>query len=1038
MRLRRLEIQAVGPFAGRHVVDLEVLSASGLFLLEGPTGAGKSTLIDAIVFALYGKVASEATSDDRVRSAFAADDVETVVDLVFEVPGGVYRVRRTPAHTRAKRRGEGTTTAPATGRLWRLSPDDDLSGSLDALGVPLSNRLDEIGAEITRIVGLDRAQFVQTVVLPQGEFARFLKANPEDRRGLLQRIFGTGVYERLQERLVALRQEASRAVDEARGGLDAALARFAGAARVESVEAPLEEVSALVRAQVAALVEESDALGARGAVATSAAAAARGRLDDAMRLDAVHRRRDALLSEQRALAAGRDSHEVGVARLERARAAREVQGVLAGLDEARTAWVAATKDLAARRDGAPDDLAAVVPDVASAADPAVPSPVAPGDLTSSAEPGPSSSTLASGSRVRDGRDRLEAARRDATETAATLVRAVRLEAGLTAQRQGVRTAAAGLEDLAREVVTHREWLAGRPAQRTELVTHLDAARSAAARVPAATVAHDEAVRLAGLLRDREAMDAPLARASSRVIAARRVADEALAHEVDLRQRRLDGWAGQLAADLHDGDPCPVCGSADHPGPAVRDTDPVDQAAIDAAAQARADAESALLACSKDLATLTEREAGLAAALGGASARQIADDLERTGLALTECTTAAAPLLTLETAVEQFDSATAARQEQLTAAQVAAAEAESTLEALRAALAEAEVEVVAAHDGYPTVVAREQALRERAATAADLLDALTACRAAALDLTRRAAQAATTVAECGFAGEAEAREALLPALVLAELERAVSAYATAVARVEAALAEPELAELAPLADDALDSARSAEQSARAQADDLRARCASAAQVAASAADAAESVIAAAATLTDRLEAQRPVARMAALASGTGADNARSLSLATYVLVRRFEDVVAAANARLVTMSDGRYELVRSDEKEDVRTRSTGLAMRVLDHRTERPRDPRTLSGGETFYVSLCLALGLADVVTAEAGGVELGTLFVDEGFGSLDPRVLDQVLAELGRLRAGGRAVGVVSHVDTLKQAIADRIEVRPQADGSSTLTVRAG
>ena len=114
------------------------------------------------------------------------------------------------------------------------------------------------------------------------------------------------------------------------------------------------------------------------------------------------------------------------------------------------------------------------------------------------------------------------------------------------------------------------------------------------------------------------------------------------------------------------------------------------------------------------------------------------------------------------------------------------------------------------------------------------------------------------------------------------------------------------------------------------------------------------------------------------------------------------------------------------------------MRVIDHRTAQPRDPRTLSGGETFYVSLCLALGMADVVTAEAGGIDLGTLFVDEGFGSLDPHTLDAVLAELGRLRAGGRVVGVVSHVEALKQSIADRIEIRPTPQGPSTLTVRAG
>ncbi|NKY40291.1 SbcC/MukB-like Walker B domain-containing protein, partial [Cellulomonas septica] len=199
-----------------------------------------------------------------------------------------------------------------------------------------------------------------------------------------------------------------------------------------------------------------------------------------------------------------------------------------------------------------------------------------------------------------------------------------------------------------------------------------------------------------------------------------------------------------------------------------------------------------------------------------------------------------------------------------------------------------------------------------------------------------------------------------------------------------------------------------------------------------------VVAAARVLVERGADHAPIARLAAVAGGTGGDNAHALSLATYVLTRRFEEVVAAANDRLLGMSDGRYELVRSDVKEDVSTRRTGLSMRVVDHRTGHPRDPRTLSGGETFYVSLCLALGLADVVSAEAGGIDLGTLFVDEGFGTLDPHTLDQVLAELGRLRAGGRVVGVVSHVETLKQAIPDRIEVRPTPHGPSTLTVRAG
>ncbi len=187
-----------------------------------------------------------------------------------------------------------------------------------------------------------------------------------------------------------------------------------------------------------------------------------------------------------------------------------------------------------------------------------------------------------------------------------------------------------------------------------------------------------------------------------------------------------------------------------------------------------------------------------------------------------------------------------------------------------------------------------------------------------------------------------------------------------------------------------------------------------------------------------DALAPVIRMANLASAATADNSAALTLSTYVLARRFDDVLAAANDRLRQMSSGRYEVQRSTEKESRGGRRLGLSLRIVDHTTETAREPATLSGGETFYVSLCLALGLADVVTAESGGIDLGTLFVDEGFGSLDPATLDLVMAELGKLRAGGRTVGVVSHVEAMKSAIADRISVRRTSDGSSRITVLAG
>src|SRR5665647_580443 len=242
MHLHRLTLQAIGPFPGRHTIDFAALSASGLFLLEGPTGSGKSTIIDAIVFALYGKVASREASEERLRSGHAGPETETFVDLVFEGGSGIFRVLSTPAYAPPKRHGTGTTQQPATAKLWRLtSPDAEQDGDL------IATRLEEVGGELHRIIGLDRAQFVQTVVLPQGEFASFLRANPEDRRGLLQKVFGTEVYDQVEQRLAGMRAEANRTLAAARDGVGLAVEHFLGAT------GPVAEAADAVRASVAEL-----------------------------------------------------------------------------------------------------------------------------------------------------------------------------------------------------------------------------------------------------------------------------------------------------------------------------------------------------------------------------------------------------------------------------------------------------------------------------------------------------------------------------------------------------------------------------------------------------------------------------------------------------------------------------------------------------------------------------------------------------------------------------------------------------------------
>lgn len=1023
MQLRTLTLQAIGPFSGRHTIDFAQLGAGGLFLLEGPTGAGKSTVIDAVVFALYGKVASEQASDDRLRSTSAGPDTESLVDLVFEVPSGVFRVRRTPQFERTKRRGEGTTTQHATVRVWRNLPADTPTSAtpdeLDAYGDELTTRPDEAGDAIKRVVGLDRLQFVQTVVLPQGEFAAFLRARPEDRRILLQRIFGTQVYDQIAARLVDLRKAAAAGVDAARVALGEALSHAAGAARLS------DEAAAALRAEVSAAAETGESpgdvamavgsavAGRTAELASSAAAAveqaraadearaqARTALDAATALAALVERRDRLRAQRAALGLRADEAADRRARLVRARDAAPLRALLAAGTAAQSALDAATKALDALLDAAPDGL---VP-AAGAADGAL-------------------------------RTHVGQVGREAATTAASLARLVATEAALPAREREVADATGAVESLRAELAQAEAWLAGRPAERARLDADLAQARSHAARL----AEHRAVVVFASeLLAVHDELDQARARLTADEAArqqAARVLARAVSHLDDLRATRARGLAGELAADLAPGIPCPVCGSPDHPVPARLAPDHVSAADVAAAELERTAAETAERAVAQRADQVAGRVEELARRVGDEGREAVAARLADATAAVTACEEASAREHELVARIEGFEEATRARTESRGELAARLAGDERDLAAARRAAAEAAAEVAGARDGHPSVAARERALLALSQSADELLAALLDRDAAARDLAARAADLNDAVAAAGFGSSDEAAEALLDVGALAALQDAVATFDAEVARVEAGLAEEPIAALADDLVVDLPAAAAAEAGARAAAE-ASGGAALVAQEAAAAAEASgAAVVERARALAAASADAGPVTRLAGLAAGA----AGGLTLGTFVLMRRFEDVVAAANRRLLVMSDGRYSLVRSDEKEDGGGRRTGLAMRVVDHlQGDALREPKTLSGGETFYVSLCLALGLADVVTAEAGGIDLGTLFVDEGFGSLDPEVLDQVLAELGRLRAGGRVVGVVSHVEALKQSIADRIEVRPRADGTSTLAVRAG
>ena len=1044
MRLHRLTMTAVGPYAGTETIDFDRFAASGLFLLTGPTGSGKTTIIDAIVFALYGDVAdADDSSKDRIRSRLAGPETQTVVELVFSTSAGAYRVRRTPAYRRPKRRGTGTTPERASLKVWRLTGPDGRSAD-DAVLRP-----DEAGPELARAVGLSRSQFTQTVVLPQGKFARFLRASSDERHLLLRDVFGTRVYDDLQKELADRARGAKRAAESARADVrsaaEALIALLSGADGADGAPDPADRLRLVTAAAevdadaVEAVLDEARAgLDARLARTEADLAQARERrsrataaLEEAKDLAARLARREDLMEAGRRLEDGAAQAREDVDRLDAAQRAARVAGVEALARRSALGARAALEDLA--REGAGDDEGeGARAEMAGALDRldldhlGAAAPQA--DPTAAPPPVPPLSSMAA--LLEDLRARAKAAR----ERAAALAPLEELEQGLGARRTELDERRAQETEMHDLVVRDEEALAALPQDEDRLRTGLAAAQRASSRLPALELAHERAAarleaheRLTEVAERLEAAAGAVEQARTGALAARDRAHR-------LRRQWIGATAAGLVGELVEGEPCPVCGSPEHPAPAEAGAEAVPRADVEQAEDEARRAEALLQEAVLDAERLrTERDAAADRAGKGTRA-EAAREVESAAAALKAARDEAAAeerldaeLVELDRRSDELSERLAGRREALAglrassqtlderlradAARIESARGDAgTVAELRAghsARADADERLAdltaGARDAVPSAIAAAGALAD-ALRAEDFADAGALARAgldpgAREDLARRVQEAAV---------EAERVRRGLAEEAVAALTGEESAD------VEAAEADGEAAEAAWR--DAVE----ARGSLRARRDAVEASC-----------RALSRAVTALGAATGDAAA---LVEVSALASGSGS-NRRAIPLASWVLLERFAEVLVFANQRLEHMSGGRYALVRvDDEKQAARRRGLGLG--VVDRLGgEATRDPRTLSGGETFYVSLALALALADVVTTESGGIAMETLFVDEGFGSLDPEALQDVLAELSRLRAGGRTVGIVSHVEELRRQIPDQIRVGRDDRGSRLRTI---
>lgn len=1011
MQLRRLRLSGIGPFAQQLEVDFDVLGESGLFLLEGPTGAGKSILIDAVVFALYGKTASDQVSEERLRSHHAEATAASWVDVVFEVDQGIYRVHRTPAYVRPKARGTGTTRQNASARLVRITTPDDFDS-----GEVVSTSAQEVGSEITALIGLNRAQFAQTVVLPQGEFAAFLRARAEERRDVLESIFRTGLYEDVTTELVEARKAAQQQRSQMVEKISRAAALFVSVTTFDG-ESP----------EGFDQTDDPDALAARADEVLNQCHndvtelhelrnACQQHYDDArLRQQREHNlaeamdRRIHLLDRKSVLADHQEHIDAQSDTVRWARKAATVQGALQAQDRARQNLDQANSAVDNARCLSGYDAAEHTEEYVQQAMT---------ELIGQRNQLEQLQLLLSTLVDRDEQQRKLAAAIDATEE----------------RRQSLASA-----------------VNAAPARMQQLDAAISAAQQAQIALPSAEQASARAEKTVEMFRRHDELTSLRAEHQQALDAATARSEAAINHTARLRHLRNRGMAGELATHLGAGAACPVCGATEHPAPAQLSDEHPTQADIDTAEQQQATAAAGVDQSRRrvdhvdaELATLQptigELEATEAHADAEAAAAHVAQLRERAQHA----ETALAERHQLDVQAQHDADAMVETREEL-----ARLRHEHETAAIDLARDRSRIDAAVAPEALSTgdhhCIGQREARLTEAINATDiqrgrvetLLDAIRNVDSATAQAHQCDRDVHNALGDSHFATIAQARQASLPETEIDRLETLITEHQNNKAAIAEGLAEPAIAALTGTEQPDIESAAQNVSQTAQRLQNVQERLSAAEHIVSRADSAYRELVDAIAAGSQVVKDTAAVVRTANIAAASDSVNAKKITLGSYVLLRRFEDVINAANARLTPMSAGRYQLIRTDELESRGARRAGLGLRVMDHVTGTEREPRTLSGGQTFYTSLSLALGLADVVMGETGGIRLGTLFIDEGFGTLDAETLDTVMAELGRLSSGGRLVGVVSHVSELKQRISDQVSVRTNKDGSSRIAVNS-
>ncbi|EMK5584454.1 SMC family ATPase [Vibrio parahaemolyticus] len=1011
MKPIKLTMQAFGPFAKTETIDFEKLGSNALFLINGPTGSGKTSILDAICFALYGETTSNERQGIQMRCDLASPQLLTEVTLDFSLHGKVYRVTRAPEQEAPKARGEGLTVRKHTASLYELGETEKL----------ITSKTTQVKTEITNIIGLNETQFRQVMVLPQGKFRELLLATSKEREEIFGQLFETDIYKKIEYALKDKASSISKAKDEFDNQIRGAL-QVAGV----TSEAELTEQRETLSVQFAsAQKREQESLAQLNAVKTE--------IQKAETLSNEFKKREQAEAALHLHLQQTETISAHQLQLDNAKKASRIELPYIKLQNAAQQ----VQDL--------NQKVAVLSQDLKAAD----------DVLKTKEQA-FQQAKEQANRV----PRLTEQQYQLESMKGKLVEKVELDSAIAAGLQQKSE----FEETLKKYIVFREKLTQDALQAQKVLEQ--------ARIDVASIGSVDAEikqqrlmsdlqKLGNLNQELSKLDVLTSSKQASVTQAKSYYEN-LQREADaLELSWHNAQAAVLALRLQTGEQCPVCGSTEHPQPAQFVGDEVTKEQVQQARHKEREAQITLNQLSNQLeqhniaiAQYTQQIEQMVSELGQnanlelqalqASIHQLNERLQHLNamnIAQLEqsvnelnqrCLVGEGKINDLQNQMAANESTIKANRQQLAKLTASLGDKYTSLEQLENDLTQIHKQIVELNNGLESA----QVQLQKAVLAKSNVDSrLTTHQQWLLEANSRLEDAKTewesALKTSAFADEAHFLQSKVSEQQTQTWQQEIDNFKQTQIQLEQTLADlnqalkavdkPNLEAL----NVSLSTAQNSYLEIRNQLDSTR-----------SLFEGLEKVRNEISNLHDKnrkLEEEYKVfGTLYDVASGkTGS----RISLHRFVLGVLLDDVLIQASQRLSLMSKGRYILARKTEGFKGAA-GRGLDLVVEDGYTGKMRDVATLSGGESFMAALALALGLSDVVQSYSGGIRLDTLFIDEGFGSLDPESLDLAIQTLVDLQQTGRMIGVISHVSELKEQMALRIDVEPSRFGS-TVSVKS-